>query len=254
MILTRGSSRCYFGNSREPFALSVAGTKTYVLTKSEDVSAAYRNTQTLSFDTFVQHLMRSCGTSEKAIDAMFSPIAAENGFPNPRIQPLGRLSRELHIHQLFPGENFDELGVKFVKAFEERLDWATLLQEDVAGKQSKSEVVVPLMAWTSDVFTLAGQNAYFGPCLGEIDDEMHKTFLTFDDLGWQVLYQYPRILSGKMSAARDALVKSLEQYFSTPQEKRTGDAWFVKAEENEMRARDIDTHDIATMMLPIYWG
>ena len=184
---------------------------------------------------------------------MFAPTDASAGFPNPRSLPLGRLSRELHISQLFPGKNYDELGIKFVKAFEERLNWAKIVKENGVSSP-KDEVVLPLMAWTSDVFTLAGQTAYFGPLLAQIDSEMHKTFLTFDDLGWQVLYQYPRILSGQMSAARDKLVQSLEAYFSTPQGERTGDAWFVKTEENEMRARGIGTHDVATMMLPIYWG
>lgn len=57
-----------------------------------------------------------------------------------------------------------------------------------------------------------------------------------------------------MHRAKEALVKDLMVYFETNQEQRHGDAWFVKAMEDEMRALKLSTYDMSVMMLTIYWG
>jgi hypothetical protein len=110
------------------------------------------------------------------------------------------------------------------------------------------------MEWCSDVFTTAGQRAYFGDELGQIDDTLAKEFVIFDDLSWQVLYQYPDFLAGEMKRSRDVIQRALEKYIQLPQSQRSGEAWFTKAMENEMRALDISEDDIATMFMTIYWA
>lgn len=92
------------------------------------------------------------------------------------------------------------------------------------------------MVWCSDVFTRAGQEAYFGPLLEEVDPDMTWKFLEFDELSYQIQFQYPKWLSAKMHKAKERMVGGLMEYFETPQKHRHGDAWFVKAMENEMRA------------------
>lgn len=110
------------------------------------------------------------------------------------------------------------------------------------------------MEWCSDGFTRAGQKAYFGDALARIDPTLTKTFIIFDELSWQVLYQYPSFLAGEMKNARDTITRALLNYIQLPQSQRTGDAWFAKAMENEMRALHISEQDIATMLVTIYWG
>ena len=200
--------------------------------------------------------MRNLGSSHQSIMAMFSPMPAkEEGFPNPKAKPLGRLARELHVNQLYPGENLDLLDHKFIQSFGDQLDLEKVAEASYARRDAGGdEVVVPLMTWSSDVFTRAGQMAYFGDRLSVIDPNLTWTFLEFDDLSWQVLFQYPRIFSQKMHRARERLTSGLEKYFSIPADERGDQAWFTKAMEAEMRSVGINTHDIATMMTTIYWG
>lgn len=199
--------------------------------------------------------MRNLGSSVQSVNAMFSPMPTEKqGFPNPKGKPLGRLARELHINQLYPGENLSILDDKFIESFSEQLNIGKIADTAYAKKSGNDEVVVPLMTWSSDVFTRAGQLAYFGDLLSIIDPNLTWTFLEFDELSWQILFQYPRIVSRKMHAARERMTLSLEKYFSVPAEERRGQAWFTRAMEQEMRSIGIGTHDIATMMTTIYWG
>lgn len=200
-------------------------------------------------------MMRNLGSSAQSVRAMFSPMPAEKeGFPNPKGKPLGRLARELHLNQLYPGENLSILDDKFIESFGHQLNLGKIANATYARRVGNGEVEVPLMTWSSDVFTRAGQVAYFGDLLSVIDPNLTWNFLEFDDLSWQILFQYPRIVSRRMHAARERVTVSLEKYFSIPADERGEQAWFTKAMEQEMRFVGIGTHDIATMMTTIYWG
>lgn len=178
----------------------------------------------------------------------------QQDFPNPHHKPLAKLLRELHIKQLFPGQHLDDLGTKFGDYFQDSLVLKDMSNKAFATQKTSNSIIVPLLKWSSDLFTLGGQRAYFGGLLEEIDPNMTWTFLEFDELSWQVLYQYPRMATGRMSQLKDKLIQDLEIYFGMPVEQRTGDAWFTKAFEHEARQIGIGTHDLATMMVTIYWG
>lgn len=91
--------RKQLNNGNEPFALTIGGSKIYVITKSEDVAEAYRNIETLSFNQFVQAMMRACGNTESCVQAMYTPLPKDKeGFPNPHEKPLATLARGMYIH------------------------------------------------------------------------------------------------------------------------------------------------------------
>lgn len=251
-------ARLYFNNTREVFSVTAANTRLYVLTKPEDVAQAYRITTTLSFDSFVKGVMMDSGVSNDAIEKMFmDPDPSKEIFPNPFNKNLARLSREMHIHQLFPGDQnlLGVLGESFVKYFTENLTIESLAKRTRYIKSvDKNTIELSMSTWTSDIFANAGQEAYFGKLLREIDPELTWVFLTFDSLTWQVLYQYPRILCGKMLGARNRLIDAMDKYFSRPQSERADVAWFTFTFEDEVRKLDVSNHDLAAMMMTIYWG
>ena len=227
-----------------------------MLTKASDVAEAYRNIKTLSFNVFVQEMLKSTGNTPFCVEAMYRPLPADKpGFPNPKSKSLAALARDMHLRQLYPGKDFDSLAEAFDRYFDGHLEVDNILRNCTYARPGESNsTVTPLMTWCSDVFTRAGQQAYFGPLLAEIDADMTWRFLEFDELSYQILFQYPKWLSTKMDKAKGALVEDLMSYFNTPQEHRHCDAWFVKAMENEMRALQLSSYDLAILMLTIYWG
>lgn len=236
--------------------MTLAGSKIYVITKPKDVAEAYRNTETLSFNEFVQAVMRACGNTESCVQAMYAPLPTDKGgFANPHGKPLATLARQMHIHQLYPGDGLNFLENSFLEWFDVRMNMEKLRGVcPYAIRSTDVDIVLPLMEWCSDFFTGAGQRAYFGYELGEIDATLTKAFVIFDELSWQVLYQYPDFLAGEMKRSRDTIQCALKKYIQLPQSQRSGEAWFTKAMENEMRALSISEDDIATMLLAIYWA
>lgn len=201
-------------------------------------------------------MMRILGNSEPAVDAMFTPLPKDKpGFPNPHGKPLGILFRQMHIHQLFPGSNLDFLEARFHEFFDANLTLENLQSTcGYATQKTSDSIVLPLTRWSSDYFVKGGQHAYFGPRLAEIDPSLTDHFLVFDELSYQVIYQYPTFLAREMKASRDRLIGAFRTYLDLPAAERSGDAWFVKAMETEMRAVGIAGDDMAIATLTIYWA
>jgi hypothetical protein len=230
--------------------------KTYVITKSEHVGQVYRNSQTLSYEEFVQMMMRILGNSEQSVRVMFTPLPTEKkGFPNPHGKPLGILFREMHIHQLFPGENLDFLENRFYEFFNENLTMDRLKEQcSYAISKAPESIDLPLTQWCSDYLVKGGQKAYFGPRLADIDSDLTDAFIVFDELSYQVIYQYPRFLAKKMLAARDRVLQGLERYMQLSRDDRVEDSWFVGAMEDELRAIGMSARDMAIATMTIYWA
>ena len=249
-------ARNYFGNTREPFAVTAGGRKFYIITRSKDVGEAYRNETTLSYTQFAQTLMRGCGVSDKSLKIMHEPktVANDSGVQKPRKKDLASVLREIHLQQINPGPRLDDLTTRFYETFIADL---TVDKMKVSCPQARDGprggVTVPLGNWIAEVFIRAGERAYFGQKMVDLDPELKWAFLDFDNLSYQISYQYPRYMAKEAYKNLNRMVDVLETYFQIPQAERTGDAWLIKVMEDEVLQADIPVHDFAIIMMFIYW-
>ena len=247
--------RLYFGNTQEPFAITLAGTKFYILTKYEDIQVAFRNSDNLSFEIFMEEMLQDLGASKSAVKSLYEDADPTKAiYPNPSGKPLGKLARDFHIHQIFPGNLLDEVGAEFVKFFQKVLTIESLSEARYATRNGRDAVEVSLLKMTSDVFTNSAQDVYFGQLLRKIEPELAWIFLEFDELAWQVLFRYPPVLSKRMTAAKNNIFAALEKYYASPPEERADVIWFTPTLEQELQNLGIGNRDIAIMMMTVYWG
>ena len=174
--------------------------------------------------------------------------------PNPHRKCLIELARDIHKRQLFPGRQFGLLRDSFAHYFDQSLKFENLVQKPYSCSSGESAITLSLSDWTSDVMINAGQEAYFGASLSKINVNLAKTFQQFDDLTWQVFYQYPERLSQTMHRAKRKIISDMEQYYETPAEKRSDATWFARSLEDELRNAGFNTHDMAVMMMTVYWS
>ena len=234
----------------------MAGNKFYVLTNSADVSVAYRNTTSLSFDIFAERLMKSCGCSTQAVKTMFEVPQSENSeFPNPCGKRFTALTHDIHTRQLYPGENLDSMGNLFAQYFQDHLCQENIFARYAApSRDSNPKSSISLWQMCSQLLVNAGQNVYFGRILSDIDPTLARTFLHFDDLSWQLLFNMPRTLSREMHQSQDKLIDALDRYFLTSSTQRQDAAWSIGVLEREMRRLGLSNRELATMMMILYWG
>ncbi|KAK8066137.1 hypothetical protein PG997_012884 [Apiospora hydei] len=216
----------------------------YVVTSAKHSAEVYRNTNTLSFENFVQGLMRTNGNTDRVIRVMYAALPNNKpGFPNPQGDSLGVLAQKMHIHQLHPGENLVSLQ-KAVQVWISGNVTMRALQETCSFAKSKtpSSIEMPVYQWCSNYFVRLGQHVYFGQTLDDIGPTLTDDFFVFDELIWKMLYQYPSFLSHDMSRPRTRIIASLKQYFQAP--RRNG----------EMRALGIDDEDLAVLVFHLYFA
>ena len=226
------------------------GVKLYILTDPHDITEAYRNSSSLSFDVFVKLLLRTCGSSRAVVEKLYQdpPPLSE------RKKSLGKTLHSLQMQQSSPGPNLEDLSVEYLKYFEKTLVFEKMTMDSRYHWKTASKAgTVSLCEWCADVVINASQKAYFGDRLSQIDPNLARTFIEFDTRSWQLLYNFPRLISGRMYAARDRLIDALTAYFELSEEK-TGASWVTQYLEREMRASGFTCREMGTLMMLQYWG
>ncbi|ESZ95414.1 putative cytochrome p450 [Sclerotinia borealis F-4128] len=250
--------RLYFHDTREPFAITIAGQKWYILTDADDVSATYKiNDGSLSYEIFAREVFRVIGVSASGVSKVFQTQDLDKqGTQYPEYKDLLALMKEFQVRQLYPGKPLDDL----VRISRESLDNHMNLESvfDRGSWYIKSTdngiPTVSLFSWVSDLFIGLGQEAYFGKVLEEIEPDLIQTFQKFDAAAWQVLYQYPKILSGPMLENKSKMQAAMERYFDLPAGKRDSAAYLILELEKEMLRLGISKSDRGIFFFQIYWS
>ncbi|KAF1994747.1 cytochrome P450 [Amniculicola lignicola CBS 123094] len=255
-VLTSG--RMHFNDNREPFSITLAGQTVYILTGPADVTAAYRNTASLSMDVFLQDLMCGFEITPDGTRRVYEEQGKTNEVKilsdNPSGKSLVHLMVDWFRIQLSPGDNLNKLGQVTCDYFEEALRWENINDPlYVLSSSTENYKDISLYHFCEQLLLGAAVRSFFGDVLIEGSPNLHKDFLAFDEVSWKLLYQYPKAFSGDMHNAKDKIVDALEKYFALPLSSRPDANWFVRHQEAEMRALGVSPRDMARMIGLIYW-
>ncbi|KAI1346051.1 cytochrome P450 [Xylaria sp. FL0043] len=247
-------ARTHFGNSREPFALTVAGQTWYILTKAEDVTAIYKiNNGSLSYDIFAIEVMRMIGVSQDGIEKAFRVEHVDKcGTQSMPAKHLVKLCKDYQLEQLSAGNRLEKLVASSVDLIKLRMNINTIANQSwYTSSGGPDHVTVSLYQWISDVFIEMGTRAYFGEHLHEIEPNLTRTFMKFEALSWQAMYQYPSFLCTDMNKAKNRLQRAMTVYFEKPKWKRAGMSWFIDKIDSEIDRLQIAAPDRALFFFPV---
>ena len=87
---------------------------------------------------------------------------------------------------------------------------------------------------------------FFGGKVLELEPNLPKKFLDFDDDNWKLRYKWPN--ATKMHAVKSKLTKTLQRYLALPEEERPGAAHIVETMEATQRALGTYEEDIAKIL------
>lgn len=193
----------------------------YVVTKPEDVAAAYKNNTALNFDGHLNELLINYGFKGEALrlswhvpqpgDACHMP----NNPVNPEQKSLNRLTEDVYKKQLLPGERMDTLCQVFISALEDLMKWDLL--DFCAISNTGSKKVVSLTALCRHVMVDAATRSMFGNHPHDIEPNVVRHMLGFNDFAWMVFFRYPNTFGSPVDAPRSALLKALKQFITLPE-------------------------------------
>lgn len=261
-LVTRG--RHYLGNIHEPFTLTIAGERIYIVFAPDDVAAVYRNNTTLEFDTHVQDLFKSFDGSSDGIHKLRMPyhsIETESKGQNSIIGsdtgsdalPPSQDSVGLHIRQSYkqhlqPGDKLDLLEVKIMQSFSRSFN---AIRKKC---MSRGEVTLSIAQLTKAALLDAGTAALYGHQLISLSPDFITHFSNFDTNSWMLLYHYPAFLAGPCNIPKRKVLSALTAYFSLPSSSRHDIAPFLQIIEAEQRKISLSNADIASSAFIFYWA
>ena len=253
-ILTDPFNREYFGNTRDPFTIVVAGQKLCIITSSQDVQAVYKNSLSLTFDDYIRDMMLSFEMTPLAVDKMWQKPTPESTLigSNSLNKSLVQRGEDFYRQQLHPGPKLEILQRKLMSNIDQSLRWDSI-SNNIIRSSTPNTKTLSLLTWCRDVLLDSATRAFFGDSLLVVEPDLFQTFYTFDDNSWKFTYKLPRIMSQEMYSAKKKAVDALTAYFELPMEKRPGSAWIIQTLESEMRQLGIGSSDIASLLMMTFW-
>lgn len=249
--------RRYLGNTDEPFTLTIAGERIYIVLSPENVSAVYRNNTTLEFDTHVQDLFKLFDGSTAGITKLRMPHHSKETEPRSAIESdelppsqnsVGLFIRQSYKQQLQPGEKLDILEVKIMQSLTKSLD-------DVHKKFiSQGNTILSILQLTKTTLLDAGTAALYGHQLISNSPNFITHFSAFDANSWMLLYHYPAFLAAQCNVPKRQVLSAFTAYFSMPASFRTDVAPFLQTIEAEQRKISLSNADMASSAFIIYWA
>ncbi|KAA6409239.1 MAG: cytochrome P450 [Lasallia pustulata] len=249
--------RQYLGNTDEPFTLTIAGERIYIVFSPEDVSAVYRNNTTLEFDTHVQGLFKSFDGSSDGIRKLRTPYhsketesisAIDSDALPPSQDSVGLYIRQSYKQQLQPGDKLNVLEVKIMLSLTKSLD---AVHEKC---MSQGETTLSIIQLTKATLLDAGTAALYGDQLISISPDFITHFSAFDTNSWMLLYHYPAPLAAPCNIPKRKVLSAFTAFFSLPHSSRSEVAQFLQTIEAEQRKISLSNADIASSGFIFYWA
>ena len=221
----------------------------YILTDAKDVAEMYKIKNTLSFDQLLFDMMKVFGLPQVLVEKMFQRTAGS---------PVEKCTMHL-IHdwqkEQTQGKGLHSIRERVVEDFKKNLALCHFVpQRSYVILATDQKAIVSCKKWTAEIVLNAFQSAYFGDSLYVIDPGLSQCLVKFDELSWQMFYQFPRLLSREMHRYKERVTESFRVYLETPIEQRAEAAYFSQRLEKQYRSLGFSNQEMASLFTVTYWG
>ncbi|KAJ2999271.1 hypothetical protein NUW58_g45 [Xylaria curta] len=255
-LLERGLN--YTARSHEIFAIQLPGKKLNIITSPSDVAAAFRDTVALRFDGHLNELLENFGFGREAIRrGWHKPMPGDwcyipNNPVNPKQLNFIHLTEDIYKKQLLPGGKMDAMCKTFLDALHESIQWDNLDSYGHAG--DKNRKTISLYSLCRFAMVDATTRSMFGQHLHDIDSDIVKHMLGFNDNAWMVFFRYPDFFGLPVTKPRQKIINALKRFIQLPESQRPQQAWSIKNIIAAQEVVGIDLEARASVILMIFWA
>ena len=198
------------------------------------------------------------------LDDMMKPFASPEiaaKMFQPTKNPLSNVEKSV-VHfghdwqvQQTRGEGLNALNQKVLKFLSNNLNLHKIESAfSVSGPSKSSLPAISCKRWAVHTLIDAIQTAYFGEALSAMEPELVEALVGFDNYSWRMFNRYPKFMTREMDRNKSKIIETLEKYFDLPREQRTGQSWFMRTLEDQYRALNFSSYDMAKLVMFTYWG
>lgn len=232
-----------------------------------DLAAVWKNTTSLSYESFLHRLLTSFGTSTPGVDKVFHPnpsALVPNGnhmkslvcSKSSQGKQFPHLLSEWAKRQLLPSENLvhlQELNLKYVRqvlAFERFNDYFISNDKRRTGQLA---VTVSLEKFNRYMLSYSAFRTFFGEAIFNLDPNFAQGYQTWEDNSWKVFFNYPSFFIKDVHLARVRTTESIARYFDLPESERQP-CWLFETMEAELKNIGVERMDRAGLIMMICWA
>lgn len=238
-------------NNTEPFAITVAGNKYYVITDPQHAAIFYRNTTTLSWDDFLNQALLAFGVNPANLKAVWAK--PDHAWPeNPSSKSLIPLTEELSKKQYSSGGKLDLLVEKLISDLVHYCAWSQVSDRLNLNRQTRSGRI-SLMKFCGQTLIDVTQMTLFDPVLFDIDSRMTNDMMTFTDDLWKLMAPSSFVDNRTVKKIQERYVQSFLAYLRLPKSSRSQESWLVSSVIDQHKAFNMPETDSAAMLVMIYW-
>ena len=234
-----------------------------ILTSNRDVAAAWRDTAALTFDPFVQQLMKLLGMSKKTQDTLYREEPVK--FMQHEKHSKSLLVKENPMHQAFyhlqmtwvkqqlSGDMLTDIGQSFMGHINQSLHVDSFSSSFIYSSTPDSRTI-SLKKMVRYCLVSSATKAFFGSQMQEVNPNFLDYYFNFEEAAWKMFYQYPRFLATDLYGASEGILSTMTKYYDRQQSDRPDTIWMFKTIETEMRHLGLESRDIAIMSFMLFWG
>ncbi|KAL8877494.1 MAG: hypothetical protein Q9192_008657, partial [Flavoplaca navasiana] len=148
---------------------------------------------------------------------------------------------------LLPGPKFDTFSEVLISHIEESLTFNRLYQRYGAAIKR-----ISLKDLCSEVLVDVTTRTLFGDGLIEIEANIVRHFLEFNNDAWMLVFHYPQRKGSKLMSARGRILDAFVNYLEGSDETRTGRSWLVEKVTDPLESDAIENEEIAALLLMVY--
>ena len=212
----------------------------------------------ISFDGHLNELLLHFGLQGEGLRLTWlepkpgDPEYLPDGLIVPRQKSLLRLTEEVYRQQLLPGQKMDVMSNAFIDALLDQVRWNAL--DFCTRNNSGGTKQVSLHGMVRQFIVDATVKCMFGTHLHDIDSDVVKHMMSFNDNAWMIVFQYPSRLSSPVKVPQTKMLSLLRTFIELPEAKRSQQAWSVRTILKAQQLVGVDLHSRASLMLMILWA
>ena len=189
---------------------------------------------------------------EKIPEEAHKDIVDANAGKIPRLSPIHTIL-DLCKRQLLPGPKYDKFNNTLTEYINMSLCWN---QTSAMYQRGTDNCIrrISLSRFCSEILVTAITKTLFGDGIYDIEPDMTKHLLDFNDDAWMIVFQYPQGSNSKLNRARGKMLRAFGRYLQSPNEARAGQSWLVQTVVRMLESVDIMDDDRAALMIMIYWA
>ena len=212
------------------------GETLYVVTSPDDIAAVHKNSIWLVFDGFIKDVMITMNARPMTVEKLYPKpqkhtMTLAELDQNPSAKHFISLTHERYLTQSSPGKHLEFLKDGFLHYLDLEVRLEQLPGEGILSESPKAQKV-SLLHLCRDIIVKCNTNIMFGKRLLEIDPGLPKTFCTFDNDHWLMLYKVPRLPARHVHSSQQKIKDPLRAITRYP---HIGETWGSMVDPNNGR-------------------